>query len=479
VNMRPAVLFHPARSVLLCAALVFAHPAAADPGLRFAATPIPSAATPLALGTSHYSEGVASGSTSAGNEDMGEGLLQQLSIHRLEDNIATLQADSGPYAPALAEQYLALGQMYRQAGDDAAALAQLEKAEHAYRLNNGLNAPEQFRPIELSIDIHLARKDYRQAVERQEYLVHLHQSRYGGAAAEVAPELAELGDMYFAAFERNIRRRPAALEPEPTRTTAKNVEPGMIETAFMHLYEAQTQYFRSISNLLGQGRHFDPLLVRLETSLINTLFLQAHQRTLAADPDFFLSYRDPQSRDMLKFDNKREQLPGYRSGVKAFTRIVAYLQHNPETEATAVARAMLELGDWHLLFGHQRLARQQYAAARAWLLEHDVSAAEQAAVLEPAVPVQLPTFVGGSNRLHAAKADNTRYDGYIDVGFSVNANGRISDLAILDRSANADALVEARLRKVLYNAPFRPGPATLADNGDEQHYSVRYNFVQL
>jgi len=479
--------FSPAlfRNTLLASALLLgsgALPAIADDRLQFAPAPIPLAGalethTP-ATNTQTLPDIAASGTGDLREES----LLRKLSISRLEDSITTLQANAGPYAPMLAEQYLALGQLYLDTNEHELALETLAKAEHASRVNHGLNAPEQFLPIELSIEIHLARKDYQQAIERQEYLVHLHKAHFGRDAVEVVPEMAVLGDMYFAAFERGIHRKPAGVEPiaafGPASGHSDPNEMTPVELAFVWLGQAQRYYFDSITRLVGHQQYANPLLIQLESSLIGTLFLQAHRRDITVDPEFFLSFRDPQRRDSLNFDRREEQMPGYRDGTEAFTRILAYLQHNPNASASDVAGAMLELGDWHLLFGRNKQAQTQYAKARAWLLEHGANEAELAALLEPTVPVQLPTFIADANRLQTAETHDS-YDGYIDVDFAVNAYGNISELKILDRSANADAEVEARLKKVLHNAPFRPGHTALADNRSERHYSVRYNFVQL
>lgn len=464
--------------LLGCSAL----PAIADDRLQFAPAPIPLAGTP-ATPTPAANTQLLHDTANSGSSDLREeSLLRKLSISRLEDSITALQANTGPYAPALAEQYLALGQLYLDTNDHELALETLAKAEHASRVNHGLNAPEQFLPIALSIEIHLARKDYQQAIERQEYLVHLHKAHFGRDAVEVVPEMAELGDMYFAAFERGIHRKPTGVEPVaafgPAAGHADPNDMTPVELAFVWLGHAQSYYFDSITRLVGHKQYADPLLMQLESSLIGTLFLQAHRRDITVDPEFFLSYRDPMRRDSLNFDRREEQMPGYRNGTEAFTRILAYLQHNPNATAADVAGAMLELGDWHLLFGRNKQAQTQYAKAREWLLEHGADEAELAALLEPTVPVQLPTFIAGANLLQTAGTQDS-YDGYIDVDFAVNAHGNISELKILDRSANADAEVEARLKKVLHNAPFRPGHAVLADNRSERHYSVRYNFMQL
>jgi tetratricopeptide (TPR) repeat protein len=394
--------------------------------------------------------------------------------------IATLQETRGPFDAGLAEQYLALGRLYQEAADYDEALDIYAKAEHISRMNFGLHAPEQFLPIELSIDCHLAKGEFPEAVARQEYLVYLHHKHYGFDAAEAVPEVLALGDMYFTAFERGIHNDPGVLAlklgadagvPDPGALTP-------VQAGFHWLNQARIQYFTSIRSLLAHEDYTNPLLLDLESNLIETLFMQAFRRSIEIDPQNFVNIREPGVRDMLTFDRTNEQLPLYRSGEEAFSRILVYLRNNPAVKPAQVAATMLELGDWHLLFGRETRSRAQYEAAREYLVASGADAAEIAALLNPAVPVQIPVFRDPphSRASLASGTEHPAYAGYIDVALTLDRTGEVTRVEVLDKSVSADPAVEARLKKVLRNAPFRPRLAGM-ENSDK--VAVRYNFAQL
>lgn len=412
-------------------------------------------------------------------------------IRAYVDSIKALRLDQGPNAAELAEQHLELGQLYQRQGEHERALAEFAEAEHVNRINFGLNAPEQFPPIELGIEIHLVRKDYRQAIERQRYLVYLHRSRYGRDAAEVAPELAELGDMYFAAFERGIEGDTTGTIPNPDfdpRMKMKNVDISQLSTpalAFLWLQQAQMHYLDAIGNLVANRDYRNPLLYDLETRFIRTLFLQAHRHNVEKDGTFSLSlggmqHRNPQRRDMLRIDINNDEQAFFRNGEEAFNRILAYLRSDPAADPKAMADALLQFGDWCLLFDRQDRAREYYAAARVWLESHGFTHAAIAAILNPSVPVPLPTFLAQPNSraaLDASAADVT-FNGYIDVALTLDEAGHVDAIKVLDRSDNAGAAVEEHLRKVLLNTPFRPR-LTADGEGPRETIKLRYNFARI
>lgn len=396
--------------------------------------------------------------------------------------IASQVERGGPYDPHLNEHLLSLARLQQARGEHEAALETLARAEHNSRINFGLYAPELFEPVRLAIASHLALGDYQSALERQEYLIHLHQRAYGRDNAAVVPELTALGDMYFAAFERGIggvvAQKDLKLSAEDAAYFLNPNKLTLTELSFFWLGRAQHLFLRSIQTLLDLQQYDDPQLPTIEKRLIATLFMQANRRKLEADSDFFLSAHEPGMRDTVRMDEQYKRAPSYKGGVEAFTRILAYRLNDPAAQAEDVARAMLELGDWHLLFGHRKRGEAEYARAREFLMEQQWDEERIDAFLNPPVPVQLPTFASHPHSLHERglrSGAHLDFDGYIDVAFRVNANGRAEDIEILGTSDNADRRVRDRLLKVLTNAPYRP--PLRASNADKVR--LRYQFAWL
>lgn len=366
-------------------------------------------------------------------------------------------------------------------------MAEFDRARHISRVNYGLNSPEQFPAIELSIASYLAMHNYAEAVDQQKALVAMHKSSFGTEAVELVPRLLTLGDMYFAAFERGLHQNDSGLVPgfgaesnyrDPAELTTKQL-------AFLWLQQAQATFMEGITILMKNADLQNPQLLRLEANVLETLFLMSHRQELEQDADFFISEADARhQRGKVQWRYDDEDIPLYREGEIAFKRILVYLKQNPAATPLQTATVMLQLGDWHFLFNRYPKGRAIYQEAQAYLQQSGVDAQTIAALLAPEVPVQLPTFMGQPHsraRLAATQgyvSVDEDFDGYIDVSFKVNANGTAKDIEIIDKSANANAQIEARLRKVLRNAPFRPQVVQASDDSDSK-FAVRYYFAQL
>ncbi|MDY6983427.1 MAG: tetratricopeptide repeat protein, partial [Pseudomonadota bacterium] len=135
--------------------------------LLFKPMPLADAAQVAFLTESHRSSAVV-----AANSESGMAATERSrAIDATRQAIATLQQTRGAFEADLAEQYLSLGRLYQQAAEYDAAIEHYSKAEHINRVTHGLYGPEQFLPIELSIECHLARGEFAAAMERREYLV--------------------------------------------------------------------------------------------------------------------------------------------------------------------------------------------------------------------------------------------------------------------------------------------------------------------
>ena len=411
-----------------------------------------------------------------------DSLMLMSSRDKFLASVKETELSEGPYAISLTQQYLSLGNLFRIEGDTKQALEYYAKAEHNSRVNFGLYAPEQYLPIKRSIDIYLALHDYEQALERQEYLVYLHKANYGRDAAEVVPEMVVLGNMYFDAYERSINYQASPADVTLAfgrETDYRNPEDlSNFERSFQFLNLAQQRYIDSITTLIALQAWHSPLLVPLENSLVATYFLQANSTRIAIDPRFFMSARHSGARDTLRMDENVNRLPMYRQGVEAFNRMLAYLQNSPDTEPQQIAEAMLELGDWHTLFGYGKRAEKQYAEARAFLVSSTCDPTIVLSLLEPAVPVQLPSFLDRPNSASAlttAPATDS-FTGYIDIAFSLDEAGNAENIEIMDKSDNTSRDVEDRLIRVLRDAPFRP---SLGDDSKPGKFELRYHFAML
>lgn len=388
-----------------------------------------------------------------------------------------LELQLGTYAPQLAQQYLLSAQAQQAAGRHEAALDTLAKAAHATRLQQGLDTPAQYDIITLQVRSHLARRDYLAAFGQQQHLLQLQLRQPDASGIDTAATRADLGDMYFDAFRKLVLKQesPARLlppyGPQSLFLAAETLTPHQL--AWLWLGHAQREYEAAISTMHEHAAWQHPLLVKLEEQLIQTLLLQAFERRIAIDPANFLQVQDPHLRDTLRMDERDHQYPFYRAGIEAHERIISYRQSAAATDPDGVSEAMLALGDWHLLFGHTRAARQVYARARQQHADA-VGAAGTAQDMAASLPHQLPAFAGLYRTETAPE-----FSGYVDVAFSIGRSGRAQDVEVLGGTQNADARVQRQLRQQLRRAPFRPALDAEGRLAGGQRVSVRYHFAQI
>jgi hypothetical protein len=116
-----------------------------------------------------------------------------------------------------------------------------------------------------------------------------------------------------------------------------------------------------------------------------------------------------------------------------------------------VATALVELGDWHLLFSANRTALEKYQAAYDLLVEKAEADAANA-FFAPEVPVMLPAFASDARHFDPAH----RYRGYIDVSVEIGRYGDGTAVDVLDVSPGTSRAVERRLRRHVLETRFRP-----------------------
>ncbi|HVS24265.1 MAG TPA: hypothetical protein VMU03_11115, partial [Gammaproteobacteria bacterium] len=137
-----------------------------------------------------------------------------------------------------------------------------------------------------------------------------------------------------------------------------------------------------------------------------------------------------------------------------------------------IASELLELGDWHLLFGARELAFAAYRTARDTLVRDGATPAELTAFFSPTTATVLPTFAAG----FVDADDAAAYKGYVGVAITLDGAGRSTRVDVTERSIEATDEIVQRLKKHVGKSVFRPR----FENGDwlgEDRVSLRYHFT--
>jgi hypothetical protein len=219
-------------------------------------------------------------------------------------------------------------------------------------------------------------------------------------------------------------------------------EPESYDGSARHdLMSAQLLYVDALRATAANGSPGGPSVYELESSLMKTFYLQAQMPKL-----FFGSDVTPyRARKMLD-----------EVGSTSYERRVKYsaLLGRPAVE---IARYLVELGDWHLLFREDEAGTEAYREARNVLIEAGASDGQIDALFMPDSLVLIPVFAP----LLVDSSAAAEYDGYFDVEIDVDRYGRSKGVhviaeSIVPMSKLMTAAIAARLDKHIEESQFRP-----------------------
>jgi len=403
-------------------------------------------------------------------------------IGRYESAITALELSGGPYDPRMDQELLALGTLYQQSGQFTRALGTLEQAIHINRVNNGLFNLGQIPMIEKSIENHLARGDLIAADAQHEYLFYLQRKSLGEQSVDLLPALTRFAEWNVFAF--NARPQLLALPAQQEEEVETTEEPAITTLANLQtfrtrrLINAQNIYQAIIQILVNNFGPQDPRLVEFEKQLALTNYFFATTFDAMADlgPATAMG-----NNSMMPYETSElaGNSLGYRQGKEALERRIRYLEQRANAPALELARARTDLGDWLLRFRKRSGALEEYARAYQELQAASVPQAQIDALLKPALPLLVPSFLVHPYTRAALDipADLAlEYRGYIDVEFSINRFGSSGGMRVLGKSASADDFVESLLLRYLRRNTYRPrhDDGVVRDNDTLQ---VRYYFT--
>jgi hypothetical protein len=144
-------------------------------------------------------------------------------------------------------------------------------------------------------------------------------------------------------------------------------------------------------------------------------------------------------------------------GTSSYERRVKYselLTRPPEQ----IARLLVELGDWHLLFRADEAGFAAYDRARAVLVAAGASRERIDELFAPSKPIPVPVFAPHGISAGEAQA----YRGWFDVELDLDDRGRSERVTITVQSPAGKpnlttSALRARLEKLVEKTQFRPG----------------------
>ncbi len=384
------------------------------------------------------------------------GFERQLqSLESVQQSISAIEFEGGAWDLGLAENLVAMAELYSGQGAYQEAVDAYERAIHVSRVNLGLDSLEHIPTVERLIDNYVALGDWQSADRYQEYLYYTHRKAFGLDDPRMLPVLDRLARWKLSVF--NARWGD---------------QQGLNLISALRLYRIASTI---VSTHFGSG---DERYFRYLRDTAGTAYLVARYQGLVAEasqPEYrIIEERYP--------DQSRTFSPafieGYEEGLDALQLIVDSFGEEDRL-TTEYAAALNHLGDWYLLFDRRRTAETLYAEAYGVLAAQENGDELIREVFGKVMP--LPTFSDEIETIFISSAVSSREQearkiGFVDVEFAVSAYGAVTDLAILTDESLVDSRVLSSLRRKVRATTFRP----IVENGEmvrSEGNRFRYRFV--
>ncbi|HUF71773.1 MAG TPA: hypothetical protein VMR74_02620 [Gammaproteobacteria bacterium] len=363
-------------------------------------------------------------------------------IARIQAAGAAIEAEraaNGENSIELVPLFESLADIYLEVSGYGDAIAALEQAQQVIRRHHGLYSLDQARPIERIIEIEMSLRPSEESIELESYLRELVQRNPGdprnpeiltkmaGRQMEVARHVLIHGVPPQFSLNVNVGVGPS-LPGVSSRRTTRSVAASMLR-------QARFNYGSAILTAMFDDQASLSQLFELEDSIIDSYYFELMNPGLN---DGGSSY----------WGNAGRLYSGAIRALGARLRNIRNYSGAPE----AVAAALIETADWHLMFGSFGRAMGIYEQALADIRAEGAGEERITAMFSPEQPVPLPAVASNANVFHALRD----VQGYFDVEIEINRFGGVRDVTITGRSPNASDSIERRLRKFVYQSRFRP-----------------------
>lgn len=385
--------------------------------------------------------GVAGGAAAQARSAADELAALDAATEPLLKRVEEEQARSGSFAPELIGPLTALGLAYQEHGAHDLAVAALDRAYYLHRFNEGLHDLDQVPLVRRLIESERALGRYGRAAELELRLLEI--ARRNRNDLRSVSILREAAERQLAFYERDLREAaPAAIGvggPGP----------------MFGIRRARALYEEAIATVVA-NEAYGRELAELEEALTRTYYFEARRQRPAS--------LDPADRAT------KQRLSMYDLGRKSYQRRVGYAA-NGAANADEAARALVELGDWSIVFSRNGTGLKDYAKAHALLVASGASEAAIEELFPTDVPVFLPTFAVSPL---AALADG-QSTGYVDFDFEIGRYGQPRRTRIV-ATEGADAAASARaVAAAIARSRFRPSP--FAETERATRYRLRYSLA--
>ncbi|HMB72405.1 MAG TPA: hypothetical protein VKQ06_02460 [Gammaproteobacteria bacterium] len=363
--------------------------------------------------------------------------------------INTIQARSGPGAPALIEPLTELAGLYHDAREFALAIPIIDRALGLVRNNRGLSSLEQAPLLRLALESERARGNLAGAWDTEQQLLRL--ARENPQDLRTVAILREIGDRRIDMLERYVAGdhvpevKLGCYYKAPRHHMANCYSGSKSDAAASILLDASEMYRDAAAVILSLDIYPSKDLVELETGLARNFYLHGPPRSAQS---------------------------AYELGRASLQRLYDYeVEHSGSLlDQTG---ALVRIADWDLVYVRQPLAIETYQRALDRLRAGGATQQEIASLFAPPTPVAIPSFL--DNPLESGHAEHAA--GHINIAFEITRYGRSRKTEVLESSANASEEAIDELTQAIKLSRFRPRIDSAGDFSDTV-VTVRHYFEE-
>ena len=339
-------------------------------------------------------------------------------INVVEAAIDAIERRSNRYNVDLVRPLVMLGDALAGVSDTEGAFGAYDRALHIVRVNNGLHDPSQVHVVYKQAKLQAQGGEYGQANRRHEYAYGVLLRSYGSDSPKLLPGLFVLADWYMTRY--NIFSARALYEHAASVADAV-------------LADYHPVHIRALRSLAATYRNerFPPFYTRRS----------GQASSLGSHTGF--QYRPSSNPSVTSF----------AKGERALIKVINIIQARDGAEGSAenndLAWAMLELGDWFIMF--EKYARAVSLYQRVWQMLQDKPAL-LARTFNVATPLYLPLPRDPEKPDLATEA--AAREGVVELLVDINEHGLVSSIDTL-RSEPED-LMDFKVRRAVKRARYRP-----------------------
>ncbi len=373
-------------------------------------------------------------------------------INELEQQIDSIESARHRYHADLIKPLTLLGDALHGAKNFPGALDAYGRAIHLTRVNSGLHSAEQVEGVYREAKVYRSAGDLQQANNREEYAWDVLQKTHGRYSPKLLPGIHHLAKWYGKTYNVIAAR---GLYMRAIR---------IVEANYTEQHPEMVIALRGLAQTYRQER-FPPTYLNNSATDLSTV--TANSATSDNNSAILLN-RFPRGEQALKRIVRIQQanLAQLEPTIVSATAVEdtntnsAQTKESPaptvtDPKALASARqklvaALVDLGDWYLLFERSRIAMQYYTQAE--VINAQIGTLDTK--LDFSRPQLLHFPAPLDPRPPKPRFRGERKEGFVELNYTITVRGSIANLETV--SSTPKGLMDYRVRKSMLSARYRP-----------------------